>query len=221
MHLGVSHVRPNAVTDRGKVTKSDALAAMAAAAKRHAERYLASVIDIGKEEARLTDLLMAGGDFRAIRVRLEALGQEAWPRALIYCYRVASRAERRERLVKSAIFEARDSLVARELGVLALKDRSYLVRERAAAVLAYSLDRSVLPVIEEALKSEQREEIRSSLRAAINAINKQNHNLYIDREERGGVAWGVNPWDSGDPPVQRAAMYFEIENVELGWATEV
>lgn len=207
------------------VTKEEALAERKAAGEPLASRYRASVSNVEAESRRLIDLLKQrirqSKDRRAIRVRLKALESELWPQALLECYGQARRAEDRLQLVISAIFEARESATARQLGLAALNDRSYGVRERAVQILAYSLDRAVLPALRDALNSEQHEEVSASLEAAIKAIEKQNHHLYIDRQERGNSWWGVNPWDSGDPPVQRGKLCYEIEKIREAWQTDI
>lgn len=206
---------------RDPVTKEEALAERKEAGEPFASRYRASVEDAEAEAQRLTGVLQQEKYLRPVRVRLQALGPELWPEALLKAYGQARHADDRRQLVIEAIFEARESEMARRLGVVALGDRSYGVRIRAAQILAYSLDRSVLPALRDALRSETRDEVRDSLRAAITAIEKQNHHLYIDRQGRGTSWWGVNPWDSGDPPVQRGVLCFEVDKIRESWATEI
>ena len=83
------------------------------------------------------------------------------------------------------------------------------------------MDRSVLPALREALRSESRDEVCDSLQAAISAIDRQNHNVYIDRQEWGNCRWGVNPWDPGDPAVQRGVLCYEVEKIREAWETEI
>lgn len=206
---------------RDPVTKQEALAERKEAGEPFASRYRASVEDTEAEAQRLTFLLQNGEYLRPVKVRLQALGPELWPEALLEVYGQARHADYRRQLVIQAIFVARESETARRLGVAALKDRSYGVRVRAAQVLAYSLDRSVLPALREALRFESRDEVRESFQAAISAIDGQNHNVYIDRQERGNCRWGVNPWDPGDPAVQRGVLCYEVEKIREAWETEI
>ncbi len=201
--------------------KDEAIRQMEAVSKPYARRYCASIQDAETEVQRLTSLLKSGKGPNSVRVRLKALGPEFWSAALLECYEQARRAEDRRDYVRSAIFEARESNTARRLGLRALHDRSYTVRYRAHQVLAYSLDRSVLPAMRDALKVEPREDMRKLLKAAINAIEKQNHHFYIDRKESGHGRWSVQPWDSGDPVLQHASLSWEIERIKAGWETEI
>ena len=116
--------------------------------------------------------------------------------ALKECYARATRSKDRHRFVFEAIKEARTCAIARQLGVEALRDRSYSVRMRAHQVLAYGLDAATLPALRASLREESRQELKDSLKAAINAVTKQNHHLYVDREERGNAHWNVAPWEN-------------------------
>lgn len=204
-----------------QLTREQALKAVKEASAPYEKRYLAMVGDADVEVRRLTNLLVAGADKRAVRVRLQALGPERWPHALVDWYEQAHRAEDRHSCVYEALFHARDSAVARELGLTALNDRAYSVRWRAHQLLAYSLDRSVLPKLKDALTSEARPELRDSLKAAITAIEAQNHNLYKDRQGRGNVRWVVMPWEGTDPVVNHSRLKSRIRETVAAWQTEI
>jgi HEAT repeat protein len=85
---------------------------------------------------------------------------------------------------------SRTSVEIVELGRLGLKDRSWIVRERACALLAYALKPETIPDLE-ALLEHKDERTRVEAAAAINAIVKGNHNLYVDRRETGKVFWRI------------------------------
>ena len=209
----------------GQVTKEEALAARETVSEPFRSIYLMSVDDIEAEFFRLTKLLAARvGDScqrRALKVRLQALGAERWPEALCEVYEKANKARDRREVVTSAISDARESSAARQLGTMALSDRSFGVRDQAAQLLAYGLDRSVLPSLRAALDKEKRATVRQSMAAAIKAIEEQNHHLFLDRQNSGKSHWGVNPWDCGEPPIQRGILCFELEKIKEGWETDV
>lgn len=204
-----------------QVTKEQAVEALEAACKTYKRRYLVTVRDADAEVRNLTDILIAGADKKAIKVRLQALGPDAWPIALFECYQQARQAEDRHNCVFQALFDAQDSAVARELGLAALNDRAYSVRWRAHQVLAYSLDRSTLPALRDALKRETRPDLKESLEAAITSIEEQNHNLYKDRKGRGNVRWVVNPWEGTDPLVNYSRLNSKIREAVEAWQAEI
>ena len=100
----------------------------------------------------------------------------------------------RTALVYYATRYARISDEAVELGQLALKDRSYMVRYRACGLLAYSLREDVLDPLEKAC-DDGRELVATSARAACNAIRAGNHHLFADRSLSGRTTWSVNKGD--------------------------
>jgi hypothetical protein len=86
----------------------------------------------------------------------------------------------RAAFVYHSIRYAKDSDDALTLGILALYDKSKVVRYRAAMLLACSLKTDILVEMEKALTtipSSSHEDIR----AAIDAITHQNQNYFIDR----------------------------------------
>ena len=82
-----------------------------------------------------------------------------------------------------------------ELGILALRDRSYMVRYRACGLLAYSLRKDALAALEDVSVSDDRDFVISASQAAINAIKAQNHNLFVDRRLSGASFWHLNAGD--------------------------
>ena len=82
----------------------------------------------------------------------------------------------------------------------ALADRSYLVREHACGILAYSLRADMVPALQlAAAHPDPRTQAEAA--AAIDAINHQNHHYFIDRKHTGQSFWLVNPSDSQDRDV--------------------
>ena len=81
---------------------------------------------------------------------------------------------------------ARTSEKAVELGLMALSDRSKEVRYRAYLLLACSLKTSVLPYLDTALQSASVED-SDHIKAAIDAIQSQNHHYFVDREHSGFI----------------------------------
>ena len=78
----------------------------------------------------------------------------------------------------------RDHEAAFQLGVAATRDRSTLVRYRACMMLAYSLDkRAVEPL--RALLGHADERTVEDAKAALDAIEHQNHHYFIDRTHSG------------------------------------
>lgn len=96
---------------------------------------------------------------------------------------------------------ARISEDAFQLGMVALGDKSYMVRYRACGLLAYSLRKDALPALEEAAK-DVKPLVATSALAARNAILAQNHHLFADRSLSGRTTWNVN---DGDHPVGEPA----------------
>ena len=111
---------------------------------------------------------------------------EAFPRARKWQGRVA--------LVFHCIRHARTSPVAFDLGLLALQDKSYMVRYRACGLLAYSLRKEALPELTRLLIHSDSRTVEDAA-AAISAIENQNHHLFIDRAHSGSSFWEVNPGD--------------------------
>lgn len=184
-----------------------------------AAAWLATIGDRQVEAARLTRLFLDGASTMAVRVRLDALGPELWSRALLTRYRQARLRDDREDCVRAATGLARDSMVARELGVTALADRSWSVRYRAHQLLAYSLDNSMVPVLRVARRKETRPELLDSIDAATKSIKKWTYNLFLDRRETGRVGWSANPWDARDPVIQNAYLKYILEKRREGWKT--
>ncbi len=92
----------------------------------------------------------------------------------------------RTALVYTAMKFSRVSPMARELGRMALADRSGQVRYFACMLLAVSLDRDSLPALRSALDHPDPRTVEDA-RAAIDAIEHGDHNLFLSRGHTGKV----------------------------------
>jgi len=84
------------------------------------------------------------------------------------------------------------------LALSALADRSYVVREHACSILAYSLRPDVIPQLT-LLQAHSDPKTRAMATAAIDAISSKNHHYFVDRTHSGSTFWSVSP---GDVPRQ-------------------
>ena len=100
----------------------------------------------------------------------------------------------RTSLVYHSIRYARTSDDAFRLGVLGTHDKSTVVRYRACGLLAYSLRKDALPELRQLLSSSDKRTVEDA-KAAIDAIEHQNHHLFIDRDHSGRSHWVVNEED--------------------------
>jgi hypothetical protein len=125
--------------------------------------------------------------------QLRPLGAAVIPYFLEF-YPHAKLLEGRRTMVFHATRHARTSEAAFQLGLAALKDRSSIVRYRACGVLAYSLRRESLPHLQ-ALATHKDQKTVEDARAAIDAINRQNHHYFVDRNHTGRTFWEVNDGD--------------------------
>lgn len=116
---------------------------------------------------------------------------EKYPEFVLEMFNDIRHAPVRDLFICSMLHFVRHSEVAVNVAVIGLKDKSMTVRYNAAAALAYSLDPSVIPILEAATKKEPKNENRMTYEAAIDAIEHQNHNFFVDRDHSGMVTWEV------------------------------
>ena len=126
---------------------------------------------------------------------LRDLGAEVVP-YLREAYSMFGRWQGRMSLVFHSIRYARESDDAFQLGLEAISDRATLVRYRACSLLAYSLRKDALEPLKSLLKHDDQQTVDDA-KAAINAIEKQNHHLFVDRDNSGRASWIVNEFDRG------------------------
>ena len=135
-------------------------------------------------------------------------GEAAWERLrslrvgvvpyLAEAFSSGRRWQGRATLLFHAIPHARTSEAAFQLGLQALRDKSYMVRYRACMVLAYALRLEAVPALREAAEHPDRRTVEDAL-AALDAIEHRNHHYFVDREHSGRNFWNVNP---GDVPAE-------------------
>ena len=114
---------------------------------------------------------------------LSELGM-GFPALLLERYRQATKWGERASCVYHATKYAKNSAHAFQLGVVALGDRSSRVRYRACMLLAVAQNREALGPLQELLSNSQSE---ADARAAIDAIEKSNVHLFVDREHTGKI----------------------------------
>jgi hypothetical protein len=74
------------------------------------------------------------------------------------------------------------------MGIIALRDRSWIVRHYGCASLAYSLRDDALPALSALLKHPDHRTVADT-RAAIDAIKSKNHYFFMDRDHSGKIRW--------------------------------
>ncbi len=147
------------------------------------------------DEQRIRELVLQFnttrfGQIEAAWEELHGLGEAAVP-FLLEAYPKVKRWQGRASLVFYSIPFARTSPQAFELGLSAVHDRATIVRYRACMLLAYSLDREALPTLEQALSHPDPKTVEDA-RAAIDAIEHQNHHYFVDRDHTGRLHWEPN-----------------------------
>ena len=136
--------------------------------------------------ARLLDRLDGSGsddEWVAVRELRSSLG-DSLPKYLLDRFCTAKKWVERSSYVFHATRYARRSREAIALGKLAVRDKSKVVRYRGCMLLAYSLDRNLLPELERLLGSSQADS-RADIAAALDAIEQQNENYFVDRDHSG------------------------------------
>jgi HEAT repeat protein len=106
----------------------------------------------------------------------------------------AKKLEARRDMAFHCIRFARESESAYRIGLLAITDKSTIVRYRGCCILAYSLRRDALPALQSLLNHTDSKTVEDA-RAAIDAIKSGNHHYFVDRDHSGKVRWQVNSDD--------------------------
>jgi hypothetical protein len=73
-----------------------------------------------------------------------------------------------------------------------------MVRYRACGLCAYSLRQEALPSLQSLLSHKDGKTVEDAV-AAIEAIEQQNHHLFVDRTHSGRSFWIVNESDQQHP----------------------
>ena len=121
----------------------------------------------------------------AIRKLRASLGT-SFPDQMLGHYRISRIKSIRASCLLYCFPNARTSNAAKELAMLALRDKSKAVRYRACQLLAYSQDRNLLGGIEQVRNSIDAES-RPDLDAVLDAISNQNQHFFKDREHSGRI----------------------------------
>jgi hypothetical protein len=113
---------------------------------------------------------------------------EGFPVLLLGKYKVSRKWGERASCVFHALRYAKEDRAAFQLGLLALKDKSKVVRYRATMLLAVSQNPDALTPLRELLESGQSAEDAS---AAIDAITGKDPNRFVDRNHSGKIVMKV------------------------------
>jgi len=114
------------------------------------------------------------------------------PSLLLKKYRSEKKWQARSSCVYHSIRYAKDVDDAFKLGIEAVCDKSKVVRYRACMLLAYSLNRGALLILNTMLSNDKYKESYDDIRAAINSIENQNSNYFVDRDHSGKVTLRVH-----------------------------
>lgn len=129
------------------------------------------------------------GNLETGRKKLAGHGDHALP-AMVECLPRLRTWRARDTILSAAIKFARTSDIGKKLGFMGMADKSKRVRQTACSLAAFSLDRAFLPTLN-ALRSAPDSEVAEDAIAAIDAIQHQNHHLFMDRQHTGSVTWNV------------------------------
>lgn len=130
----------------------------------------------------------------AIWQKLKGSGERVLPH-FHELFRVAGRFEVRRNIAFYSTRFARTSDIAFRIGLMAIEDRSSIVRYRGCGILAYSLRSDALPFLKQKLTHSDDKTV-ADIKAAIDAIENGNHHYFIDRAHSGRSFWTVNDGDS-------------------------
>lgn len=121
----------------------------------------------------------------AIHELRDSLGT-AFPNQMLSHYRISKTKSIRASCLFYCLPYAKTNDAAKELAMLALRDKSKAVRYRACQLLAYSQDRNLLGRIEQ-VRNSIGAESRPDLDAVLDAISNQNQHFFKDREHSGRI----------------------------------
>jgi hypothetical protein len=135
---------------------------------------------------RLLDQLDGGGSEREWSAAIELRSRlgNTLPDRLLPRYRLAKKWSARSSHVYHAVRYASDSSAAIELALLALHDKAKVVRYRACMLLACSQKTELLPLLHDMVAGVP-EDTKADLMAAIDAIEYQKVDYFVDRDHSG------------------------------------
>lgn len=113
------------------------------------------------------------------------------PVHLLRRFRLTKKWASRSSLVYQAIRFAQKSPAAIELGLVAVRDKSKVVRYRACMLLACSQCKELLPELLR-VSNEVAADSREDVLAAVDAIEFQNQDYFVDRDHSGLITLNVN-----------------------------
>lgn len=112
--------------------------------------------------------------------------------ALTKCYASSRRANIRADCIFFCFYAASQGIEeAINLGLIALEDKSKFVRYQACKLLAYSKSHRAIPFLIAAKNSSKSNKNMADILATISAIEKQNSNLFVDRNGTGKITMQV------------------------------
>lgn len=152
-----------------------------------------SAMDEAAIRARVAAIAAGALDAEAAWEQLRPLGAVVVP-YLAEAFARARRWQGRAALLYHVIPHARTTESAFQLGLMALEDRSHVVRHRACMVLAYALDPRAIPALRLAAAHADAR-TAADAGAALDAIEHRNHHLFVDRSHSGRSFWKVNEGD--------------------------
>lgn len=123
-------------------------------------------------------------------LELRSLLEDRLPDQLLTRYKQAKKWPVRSSCVYHSVRYAKTSDAAVELALLALKDRSQVVRYRACMLLAYSQRKELLPRLR-GLLAELHEETKVDVLAAVDAIESENQDYFVDRDHSGMMTLNI------------------------------
>src|SRR6516225_7203222 len=121
--------------------------------------------------------------------QLRGLGERVVPFFEEFIVRAKKLAARRDSAFH-CIKYARTSEAAFRVGLLAIGDKSTIVRYRGCCVLAYSLRKAALPALTALLGHSDAKTVEDA-KAAIDSIQNRNHHYFVDRGHSGQMFWEV------------------------------
>jgi hypothetical protein len=149
------------------------------------------IMDMKRVEDLLARLDGSGSDTEwAAVMELRALGTE-FPRLLRQRFQSSRSWKARSSCVYHAMRYAKESEDALVLGLAAIVDKAKGVRYRGAMLLAYAQKKAVLPQLRVALESLAGGPGADDLAAAIDAIENENHNYFVDRTHSGKLMLNI------------------------------
>lgn len=126
----------------------------------------------------------------AAATELRALAAD-FPRLLRHRYHSSRSWKARSSCVYHAMRYAKENDDALALGLAAIVDKATAVRYRGAMLLAYAQRKDVLPQLRAALDSLAGKPGADDLAAAIDAIESENQNFFVDRTHSGKVTLSI------------------------------